>query len=91
MHVELAPRRREAVPPPGSWPGATRSGREQGPGHVGWVERVEVVAIVCRGQVLKRRRKGHCGGLQRLVSRRLGTLCMQQQMLSYCMNASYVK
>ncbi len=42
MHVELAPRRREAVAGSGRRAGAVGGG-ELGPGHIGGVEGVEVV------------------------------------------------
>jgi hypothetical protein len=42
MHVELAPRRREAVFGSGSRTGAVGGG-ELGPGHIGDVEGVKVV------------------------------------------------
>jgi hypothetical protein len=47
MRVELSPRRREAVPVSGGRPGPVRRGREQGPGHGGGVEGVEVVEGAC--------------------------------------------
>ncbi len=51
VHEEQAPRRREAVDKSGRWTGCVVRGGEQGPGHVGGVEGVQVVErSVCGGR-----------------------------------------
>jgi hypothetical protein len=52
VHVELAPRRREAVAESGRRTGGVERGREQGPGHGGGVEGVQVVEKACGRGVL---------------------------------------
>jgi hypothetical protein len=65
MHVEPAPRRREAVAVSGRRAGGVVRGGEQGPGHGGGVERVQVVesASACK-------RKGFLTGDSDVVYRR---------------------
>jgi hypothetical protein len=57
VHVQQAPRRREAVGTSGRRTARVVCGGEQGPGHGGGVERVQVVEEACRhgGQKLGRR------------------------------------
>ena len=47
VRVELPPRRREAVPASGGRTLGVVRGGEQGPGHGGGVEGVQVVEIAC--------------------------------------------
>jgi hypothetical protein len=47
VHVELAPRPREAVAVSGRRTGGVERGREQGPVHGGGVEGVQVVETAC--------------------------------------------
>ncbi len=48
MHIQQAPRRREAVECSGRRTAGVVRGGEQGPGHGGGVERMQVVKILCR-------------------------------------------
>jgi hypothetical protein len=51
MHVELAPLRREAVIRSGFGRlGAALGGREQHPGHIGRVERVQIIKLDCQAK-----------------------------------------
>ncbi len=47
VYVELAPRRREAVPASGRRTGGVDRGGQQGPVHGGGVEGVQVVEVAC--------------------------------------------
>ena len=51
MHVELPPRRREAVAVPRGRRGARRSGGQVCPGHGGGIVGVEVVDVLCEKSV----------------------------------------
>jgi hypothetical protein len=48
VHVQQAPRRREAVTSSGRRTAGVVCGREVGPDHCGEVERVQVVQVACR-------------------------------------------
>ena len=54
MHVELAPRRREAVTIPGRGRGAAEGGGEVCPGPGGRIVHVQVVEVACGAGLLAR-------------------------------------
>ncbi len=77
MHVELAPRRGEAVPISGGRPGLIPGGREQGPDHGYRVEGVQVVEGGCGQQKRGRVVRGDQG---RLIVCLLHTACLTRKL-----------
>jgi hypothetical protein len=87
VHVELAPRRREAMTSPAQGRGAAEGGGEVCPVPGGRIVHVEVVEVACagRGRGARRRRVGYkqsglraCGRLHR-STRTLGERCLGER------------